>query len=483
MKKILLYTLAGSLLFSSCNDFVDVNDNPNAALEVPSKVLLPTTSIGIGWANANELGRCAAVLMQYNAGLANSALTYDSYNINDQFNNQWNSELFTGTINNLRVIAEQSTEKDPAYSGIAKIQMAYAFSLLTDLWGDVPYSQGGFGLLYPQPRFDKQEDIYQGNAALGIQSLFDLVKEGIADLDRPSVLKPAADDIIYKGDLAKWKKAGNSLILKLANTISRVNPTLAKDQINYVLNSNNGFIDDNAVDLMVPFSTTVSNQNPMYVYDISGSFKNNQMMSTRIYDMSKSLNDTVRLSKYYTKPLGTRFVGYNNGATVTAPTLATRSMYNTYVVGATGEAPVRLLTNFQMKFILAESALVLGTPGDVQKLYEDGIKASMTKVGMTTAEINNYFTTNPSVVTLSGSNEDKLKQIITQKYMSWVGNGIEAYNDWRRTGYPVLQPALNATGDNNGQIPLRYVYTSTESNANPNVPGIIRTNTKVWWGK
>lgn len=475
--------MASCITFASCNKFIDVNQNPNAALNVPSKVLLPTTSIGIGWANANELGRCAGILMQYNAGLQNSAATYESYNINDQFNNQWNSELYYRTVNNLRIIIAQSSENDPAYSGIAKIQLAYAFSLLTDLWGDVPYSEGGFGLDFPSPRFDKQEDIYQGNSGLGIQSLFDLVKDGIADLDKSSVLKPTADDLIYKGDLSKWKKAGNSLILKFANTISVVNPTLAKSQIEYVLNSPIGFIDDNSLDLSVPFSATVSNQNPMYVYDISGSFKNNQMLSSRLIERSKSINDTIRLSKFYTKPLETRFVGFDNGALGAAPTLATRSMYNVYVVGATGESPVRLLTNYQMKFILAESALKLGTNGDVQKLYEEGIKASMAKVGMTNTEIDNYFATNSAVVTLTGTQEEKLEKIITQKYLASVGNAIESYNDYRRTGYPALQPSLNATGDNNGQIPLRYVYTSTESNTNPSIPKGITTAVKVWWGK
>ncbi|MDR6735071.1 SusD/RagB family nutrient-binding outer membrane lipoprotein [Sphingobacterium sp. 2149] len=483
MKKIFLYTIASSFILTACNKFVDVNQNPNDAITVPSKVLLPTTSIGIGWTNANELGRCASILIQYNAGLANSASTYDSYNINDQFNNQWNYELNVGIINNLRTIIKQSSDTDPSYSGIAKIQLAYAFSIMTDLWGDIPYSQNGFGMTYPQPRFDKQEDIYQGNAGLGIQSLFDLIKDGIADLNKNSVLKPGTDDIIYKGDLSKWKKAGNSLILKLANTISKANPTLAKEQINYVLSDANGYITSNDLDLMVPFSTTVGNQNPMYVQDISGSFKNNEMLSSRLITFSKSVNDTVRLNKFFTKPNGKYFVGYNNGAGVTAPTLATRSMYNTYVVGSTGEAPVRLLTNFQMKFILAESVLTLGTTGDAQKLYEDGIKSSMTKAGMTEAEIAKYFQDNPTVVTLSGSNENKIKQIISQKYLAWVGNGIEAYNDYRRTGYPVLEPALNAAGDNNGQIPRRFVYPSTELNANPNVPGVIKTSVNVWWNK
>lgn len=499
MKRVILFITAGLLTFTSCKKFLDVNSNPNSAIKVPSSVLLPTTTIGIGWANQNELGRATSILMQYNAGIANQNLTYDSYNISGLFDNQWNYEIFVGCVNNLQIIIKQSEQTDPAYSGIAKIQLAYIFSVLTDLWGDVPYSQAGFGLEYSSPRYDKQSDIYQGNASLGIVSLFDLVKSGIADLNKPSALKPSSDDLVYGGDLNKWKKAGNSLILKFANTISGVNPALAKSQIEGVLASTDGYITANsgsttatATELQVPFSTAVNNMNPNYVADYYGSFKNGQMLSSRLLALSNSLNDNIRLSKFYTKPSG-NFVGFDNGSNSAAPALATRSMYNNYIVGggtaapsATngGDGPARLLTNFQMKFILAESAITLGTPGNANTLYQEGIRASMSKVGMTTAEIDAYFLANPTVVNLSGTDQDKIKQIITQKYLAWVGNGIEAYNDYRRTGYPVLAPAINATGDNNGNIPLRFVYTPQESNTNPNQPKpLVKTSVKVWWGK
>ena len=137
-----------------------------------------------------------------------------------------------------------------------------------------------------------------------------------------------------------------------------------------------------------------------------------------------------------------------------------------------------------MNFILAEAALVLGTPGDPNALYQAGITASMQKVGMTAAEINTYFTTNPTVVTLAGTTEEKLKQIITQKYIAWIGNGIEAYNDYRRTGYPVLALVNNPQGDNPNVIPTRLTYPNGELARNPNTPNpITRTDVKIWWAK
>jgi hypothetical protein len=197
----------------------------------------------------------------------------------------------------------------------------------------------------------------------------------------------------------------------------------------------------------------------------------------------RGLNDTVRLAKFYTKPNG-NFVSIVNGSaqTTTPPPLATRSRYNTYVVGTAGEAPVRLLTNFQSQFILAEAALILGTTGDPNGHYQAGIRASMQKVGMTTAEIDNYFATNPTVVTLMGTTQQKREQILTQKYIAWVGNAIEAYNDWRRTGVPTLSLPLNTTGDNPAVIPQRLPYTPNELTRNPNAPNPRpKTDVKVWW--
>jgi len=477
MKKyiILLITIA---TFGSCKKFLDVNDTVNNPLDVPARLLLPTTTVGMAWANGNALGRAASVLVQYNAGLSGDPDAYDAYDLEGDFDNQWNFEIYNGTINNLRILIDKTEATSPAYSGIAKLQMAYTFSLATDLWGDVPYSQAGYGLEVPQPAFESQRDIYLGNGS--IQGLFDLVREGLADLNKTSQVLPGNDDRVYGGDLSKWKRMGNSLLLKFAMQVSNVVPDTAKAVINSVIAGNN-YINDNALDYQVTFGTALNNQNPMYAFDILNR-PDEEMMSARFLTLVRNLNDTVRLAKYYTKPGGT-FRGFDNGATVAAPVRTSRSRYNTYVVGTGGEAPVRLITNFQRAFILAEAALILGTPGDANALYQEGIKASMKKTGMTDAEINSYFATNPTVVTLSGTVQDKVKQIITQKYIAWVGNGIEAYNDYRRTGYPQLALSLNAIGDDPNVLPKRLPYVISEAERNPNQPNPRpRTNQKVWWG-
>src|ERR1044071_8216429 len=186
MKKKLLYALSFALVFTSCKKYLDINDTPNNPLVAPPAVLLPNTTVGLAFANSNELGRAASVLMQHNTGLSNQVAQEDIFNLDNIFDNQWSNEVYGRTIQNLRILVRDHQETSPAYSGVAKLQLAYIFSLATDLWGDVPYSEAGYGLEFESPRFDKQEDIYQGNSALGVTGLFDLVKDGIAELDKPS---------------------------------------------------------------------------------------------------------------------------------------------------------------------------------------------------------------------------------------------------------------------------------------------------------
>jgi len=471
----------------SCKKYLNVNTSPNSPTTVPPSVLLPTTEIGIGFANSNDLDRATSAIMQQIAGVANQTQGYDVYNFSGAFDNQWNGELYGGVINNCVAMIDQDSATSPAYSGIAKLEMAYAFSILTDIWGDVPYSQAGQGDKYTYPRFDKVQDIYQGNPSMGIQSLFDLVNSGLADLAKPSVLKPKTDDIIYGGDLTKWARVGNTLLLKFAIMLTNVNPTTATTVISNVLNGNN-YINATSLDFEVPFGTSTGNQNPIYNFNYVNR-PGDQMLSSRFLALEQSLNDTLRLAQFFTKPNGV-FTGFNNGSTAPAPAQAVRSQYGSYLIAPVanptqlGAAPIRLLTNFQVNFILAEAALILGTPGNANTYYQAGIQANMLKIGMTQSAITAYFAANPTVVNLSGTTQQMLQQIITQKYIAWCGNGIEVFDDYRRTGYPVLALPLNPGGDDPTVIPTRLPYTNGELSTNPNAPNPRPlVDVKLWWAK
>ncbi|MBU6120918.1 SusD/RagB family nutrient-binding outer membrane lipoprotein [Hymenobacter siberiensis] len=494
--------LAATVVLSSTScskdEFLDVNQNPNSPAAVGMPLLLTSTLLTTGFANTNDLGRVTSLLVQHIAGIANQSATYDVYNIRGSFDNQWNGELYSGSLVNTKLLIDQAVQKNsPAYGGIAKLIQAYNYALTTDLYGDIPYSQALQGVAILTPRFDKQEDIYKGNTAKGIKSLFELVKDGLADLDKPSTLKPSiADDPVYGGDLTKWKQMGNTLLLKLANTISKKEPALAGP---IIAQAAAGAITTNANDFQIPFGTSTTNLNPLYQFNFV-TRPDDQMLSQRLLD-SMSVRRDPRLPIYFnttptntaatTTPLGI-FTGYQNGSPNAVPVRANRSRYNVYIRGASGEAPARLLTNFQRLFILAESA-VQGLPGftlpagtTAQSLYQSAIRASMTKAGVADADVTAYFVANPRVALLSTNATVAQNQIITQKWIAWVGNGYEAYNDYRRTGFPSLPVVQNAAGDDPSIIPRRIPYPNSELNANTNAEGLdknIRTSAPVWWAQ
>ena len=506
-QKIAGITLAAAVALStfSCNrdKFLDVNTTPNSPTAVTMPLLFTSTVIYSGFVATNDLGRAASLFVQYQAGIANQMADYDRYNIRGSFDNQWNGELYGGTLINAQTLIDlAATKSSPAYGGIAKLLKAYNFSIATDMYGDVPYSQALKGKDNQHPRYDKQEDIYKGNSALGIQGLIDLVKEGLADLDKPSTFKPGTvDDPVYgktANNIAQWKKMGNTLLLKFANTISKKEPALAVSLINQAAA---GAFTSNTDDFEVPFGSASGNQNPLYSFNFVNR-PNDQMLSQRLLDSMKVMNDP-RLPIYFTmtptpagtvNPSGTVttvgvFTGYQNGGTasgLTIPAPANRSRYNIYIRGNSGEAPARLLTNVQRLFILAEAALTLPgitVAGTAQSLYQDAIRASMVKAGISTADVTKYFADNPKVATLSGTTEQKRNQIITEKWISWVGNGLEPYNDYRRTGYPRLAPVLNPAGDD-GILPQRFALPLSELTANAgaeNQDVNIRTSVPVWW--
>lgn len=498
-QKLLGLTLVVGLAVTTlgCNkeNFLNVNSTPNSPTSVTMPVLFSGIMVNTGFMVTNDFGRTTELLVQHYAGLANQPAAYDTYNLRGSFDNQWNGEAYGGSLINSQLLIDLAASKSsPAYGGIAKLLKAYNFAVITDLYGDVPYSQALLGNANLHPRYDKQEDIYKGNAAKGIQGLIDLVKEGLADLDKTSLAKPGgADDIVYgkKADnLAQWRKMGNTLLLKLANTISKKEPALAASIINEAASK---AFTSNGDDFEVPFGSAIGNQNPLFAYNFI-TREDDQMLSQRLLDSMAVRNDP-RLPVYFnTTPanaLATTtsvgiFTGYQNGSGFTQAARANRSRYNAFITGASGEAPARILTNAQRLFILAESALVLpnitvaGTP---QSLYQDAIRASMLKAGITSAAVDDYFLANPTVANLSGSVEQQRDQIITQKWIASVGNGLEAYNDYRRTGYPRLAPVLNPAGDD-GNFPKRFVYPLSELNANvgaENQNPNVRTSEAVWW--
>ena len=198
-----------------CKDFYDVNVDPIHPTKAELQQLLPVSQTAIstylGFSIAG-IGQGTSALMQQ---LSNGRSIGTYAQNGDSFANQWSGLYSDMLSNNELLIAQGTTEQRWGYVGIAQIQKAYVFSQLVDMFGDVPYSEALKGAQNTAPRFDKAEDIYNGNSALGIQSLFSLIDEGIANLAKSGASVNGNADLIYGGTLSKWASLGRTLKLKL----------------------------------------------------------------------------------------------------------------------------------------------------------------------------------------------------------------------------------------------------------------------------
>jgi hypothetical protein len=380
---------------------------------------------------------------------------------------------------------------------------SWMFGVLTDIFGDIPYSEATKGKTDENyfPKYDKQEDIYKGI---------------LADLEKANTLLGSSNelvrgDILYNGDLTKWKKFANSLRIRAIMRISdRVNPSAALASIVNNANDNPIFTTNND-QAALQHLNSFPNEFPLY-YERSGSFIESRL-SVTLEKQLKALNDNrIRVFAQPTAASlekGTpEYFGVPNGITNSDEASYNGGRNNQSVNGllwagkessavASATASQSMLMSYaELQFTLAEAAEKGFITGDAASFYENGIKASFEywqsripdsftvpqKSEIVAGE--DYFAQN--TVAYTGSREEKLYKIGIQKWIAYYSNGFEAWSEWKRTGIPeIIAGPANA---NNGKVPVRYVYPFSEQALNKKnydlaiqQQGPDNINTRVWW--
>jgi len=493
----------------ACSDFVDINDDPNNPTQPTLSLLLPSTQLSMaGYFNGIN-GGASTVSQHFASG------TLNRWNqTGTSFSTAW-AGFYTVTIPDLRTIIEVGTETEEwGYVGIAKLQQAYLFSVMVDLWGDIPYSEAGGSV--PNPRFERGEDIYD--------SLFGLIDEGLADLARNKGVNPASD-IFFQGSLDNWIRMGNALKLKLYNQIRLVDPAKAAAGISALISSGAPLIDRNDQDFTFQYGATVSpnSRHPWYTswYSTSRGGYVSMVMVDRLkaqddprlryyifrMDERRGLANSTNGEGYYGRypgdgtaspaDLNTRaIIGiypaaglYDNGM---IPSLTAANVYlnnegavtgttnNSFKVAlstngdGTGAGVLPLITNFMLKFIRCEAALTLGTGEDARQLLLDGVRAHLDLVNTVSAanggrtipaEQISRFVARIGTQYDALNDDGRLALLMMQKWIAQFGNGVETYNDYRRTGLPVLEDLLAPLDE----FPMRFYYSETELTSNETV--------------
>lgn len=462
--------LLSLLALNACSDFLDINTSPNAPespgdLDLVMADMTATTSYNlVGGGNWTRLG---AQWIQHIANNA-EAPSNDTYRINtSDMNNEWAFWSYAGVLINAKRTIEAGNESEQWHHvGISKILMAHNYALLTDFWNEIPFSEALQREDNGKPAYDSQEQVYQG--------IFEMLDEGIDLLGRPVNVGVGGGDLYYGGDAASWTRLANALkaryYLRLTNAPGQDDKKLAQQALDALAGAMTGPEDE----ARFPYSADPGSESPWNQW--VAKFANNMVISKYIVDLLVAKNDP-RLPVFADRNANGEYVGHANGGT-TAPNLNLLSPIGTYFLDPALDFP--MMTFVEQKFIEAEAHWRLDRPAQAEAAYEAAIRAHMNQLSgrgelatvIDEATQDAYLAANPLT---------SLEDLITQKYIAgYVFSSFEAYNDYRRTGFPSsLQPAQNADFN---QIPTRMIYTDTEvNNNNENVPqGVVLTD-KVWW--
>ncbi len=552
MKRKIFFSLVATvaaLSLSSCN--LDINEDPYAVTKLDMEQLLTAAEyeVGINFSEGYYLNANFSSYVHHTV-----SREVDNYALSASYStlgNTW-SQAYRYSIKNCdKIIEAGDADGNVIYAAIARVLRAHVYMAMTDLWGDIPYSQAN-NPEYQTPECDKSVDIYN--------DLLASLNKAIADLGNTSAPKPGANDLFYAGNTAKWLRAANTLKLKLlvqsrtakseiTNWASELSSLLAQD--NFL---------QNGEDLQFPHSTATTpsdERNPGYVDEYQGgqksvwispwlyevmngktyNFKNNPFRGIvdprtkyYYYNQSTAGKDALNPTDYRDGAFITITFGSNSGYT-SGTQESVMTTVGIYPVGGkyddgrggaigakdgTGIAPDKMLQAYSVPFMKAELILAGEATGDAREQLEKGIAASIYHVNAVskaadatcpTISADDAQTFIDAVLEKfdAGDAAKKMEIVMTQKWVANFYNPVEAYNDIRRTGYPVL-----FKGDDNNMAYTPYAqtveakpeltpfnlvslmafprvmwYPQGETNANPNISNKDRivSNKYVFWDK
>ncbi|MDR8394411.1 SusD/RagB family nutrient-binding outer membrane lipoprotein [Aliifodinibius sp. S!AR15-10] len=475
--------VAAIVLVGACENFLDVNEDPTSPTQVPPNLQLSSLLGNFSYEIVgNEPARVTTLWIQQTAynGVPPSDDNYDYTSTGPD--NMWGAS-YIDVLNNAKELNTQATEQESyAYSGIAKLVMAWNYSILTDLFNDIPRTEA-LDPLNGTPVYDSQQEVYT--------AILDLIDQAIEDFGRESVNTPTSDDLLYGGDMEKWEKLAYTLKARIYIHLTEAPDFSASEQANLALDAlSNGFT-GNSDDADFQYFNVTGEENPWYQFAIDGKWDTRNQLSDNYVSLLESLNDP-RL-QIQARPAGAvdqnglvdgfsddtpEYIGHVNGE----DGIGAENVSSIGSFYSAANAPLNWLSYAEAKFIEAEATFITSGATAAQSIYEDAIRASMNKLGVEESDADTYIASLPG---LTSSNA--LEEIITQKY---IANFLsyEAYNDWRRTGYPEVTPITNDPFTPNGNIPLRFPYPQSEYNNNQSnvettgVPNNYQAlEQTVWW--
>lgn len=474
---LILLSLPFFFLGSCTEGFEEINENPNAPEQIGPQFLLSNVISVAANENTYTQGfRLANYLAQFASSVEFERIDRYEMGSNAQY---WNG--IYRLLNDLESIKKSPGTND-AYQAVSDILRAYLYSQLTDMWGDVPYQEamkafeGNFA-----PKYDTQEFIYM-DPQVGI----------LATLKKASETLKATNsriegDMMFSNDLVKWRRFANSLRLRY---MLRISDRLTDFSEMQQLADSGELMQGNSDNAVVPYLASAPNQWPMSQAAL-GLYQEHRMTLT-VDAVLRNWNDPRQNVLY--KPTAAsvtagnpQFKGLQNGLnreTINelGINLNDVSLFGAMFRDVPNGVDGQFMQYSELQFTLAEAAERGFISGDAKQYYEQGIRAHFQYLKVEVPV--GYF--NQESVALTG--ENNLEKILTQKWLSLINNGHEAWFQVRRTGIPALKAGPDNL--NEGRYPVRYLYPESEQAVNrENYQEAVSRiggddiNSKVWWEK
>nr|WP_295933885.1 SusD/RagB family nutrient-binding outer membrane lipoprotein [uncultured Dyadobacter sp.] len=507
-KYILSLVLSATFITGCDNGFDEINTNKVDPTSLAPSLILNKAIIATTYLDGvSTLG-----MLCYNFGIVQQVITpYGSSLSGGNYNQLNNSNtpvvwvnFYRNVIKQLVAVTEQ-TKDDPLQSNIynaARIWKAYAFMILTDTYGDIPYFEAGKGYISEviRPKYDPQEAIYK--------DILKELEEAAGALDASQ--QPVTTDILYGGNVPRWKKLGYSLMLRAGMRLSKVDPTGAKG---YVTKAVAGGLFENNADNSIIRHTAIYNN---YIANhLAAREKTNFYLAAPFVNYLKENNDP-RLPVFAVRYVGAKGgpeqtskiassdpkvqigmpMGYND---VTINTVLAEngvvSLWDFTQINLTTvlklDAPEFHITYAQVQLLLAEAAVRGWVTGEAADYYAKGIRANLEQMALydPAAAIKEdailaYLKAHPL------DNAKALDQINTQYWVATFLDGNESWANFRRSGFPTLKKNPYPGSEIKEDFIRRMPYPDSEIVVNlQNVndanarQGPNDLNTRVWWDK
>ena len=550
-KYITIITMACALFFASCSDeyMENMNTDPSKAATIDPNAQLTTAQLQTyGDLSMMEIYRnYHYAFTQQLMGCWNTTNYGGRHTLdNNEMSRIWTS-FYTQSLKNI-IDAQYRTAEDAEkvnINSVLRIYRVYLMSIITDTYGDAPFSEAGLGFLEGKfnPKYDKQEDIYN--------SFFLELEDAVNKID-PTKDK-VTGDLIYAGDVTKWQQLANSLRLRFAMRISNVNPTKAQTEFENALVANGGVITDASSDALIKYMTIAFSfgqeaysdyrgnslsqllfgndpaNNPSYLcstffnqlynsgdprtFKISRCYYDGLMSATspdnRIDITQEMIEKGIAFSPrdpgaYSWEPWPTGYdsdicaeLAVNNpSVTATMAREVEPKLANNFLKS---DNPGVVMTSAEVKFLMAEATVKKWNVGSVsaEDLYKQGVRAAMDFLtdnygctATTDAEFDAFI---QGRGTFGHTDNQKLEAINTQAWILHFTNPAECWANVRRSGYPKLKsPAEYGFGQyltGGTEIPVRLCYPVLESSYNKKsyneaierMGGTDNWHSLLWW--